>query len=105
MEIPLHPDVTAKLTEGRAFIDAVRAARRQITDAKLSIPLPDGDGEIVVDGRGMVLSAFFPDDIFDLYPGEELSDTLTAMCHEGYGQACSNKDAALQAIKDDCGIA
>ncbi len=87
MDIPLHPLVVTEMARGREFLDRVRAARQTLAETQVSIPFPDqGGGEIVFNGEGMVIDADFPDDIFDRFPGEKLSDTLTAMCQEAYHQ-------------------
>jgi hypothetical protein len=100
MDIPLHPAVVTEMARGREFLDRVSAARRNVKDLTVTIPCPDGDNTIVFGGDGMVRDATFVDDIFDRYPGEQLSELLMAMSAEGYADVATKVTAEVTAILD-----
>lgn len=97
MDIPLHPDVTTEIARGRAFLDRVREARRNIAAVTVTIPCPDGDNDIVFAGDGMVAGAHFVDEVFDRYPGDKLGELLLAMSAEGYARVAAKVTAEVAA--------
>jgi len=97
MDIPLHPAVTNEIVRGREFLERVRTARRNVAGLEVTIDCPDGDNTITFAGDGMVTDATFVDDIFDRYPGKELSTLLLEMSAEGYAQVSSKVTAEVAA--------
>jgi hypothetical protein len=98
MDIPLHPQVAGEIERGRAFLERVRSARRNVEGLRVTVPCPDGDNEIVVAGDGMITDATFVDEIFDRHPGEQLGELLLAMSEEGFAQVSTKVSAAVAAI-------
>jgi hypothetical protein len=98
MDIPLHPQVAGEIERGRAFLERVRSARRNVESLRVTVPCPDGDNEIVVAGDGMIADATFVDEIFDRYPGEQLGELLLAMSEEGFAQVSTKVTAEVAAI-------
>lgn len=98
MTMPLHPAVVHEMARGREFLERIRQARRNIARLQKSVPCPDGDNEIVFGGDGMVIDATFVDDIFDRYPGGELSELLLAMCETGFAQVSEQVTAEVTSV-------
>lgn len=94
---PVHPQVTSELARGQEFLDRVRTARRNVEGLRVTVPCPDGDNEIVFAGDGMVVDAKFVEEVFDLYPGDKLSELLLAISAEGFAQVSTKVTAEVAA--------
>lgn len=98
MDIPLHPAVAAEMARGRAFLEQIRSARRNLEKLRVTVSCPDGDNKLVFDGDGMVVEASFTEDLFDRYPGDKLSELLLAMSEEGFSQVSHEVSAQVAAV-------
>jgi DNA-binding protein YbaB len=98
MDIPLHPAVVTEIARGREFLEQISSARRNLEHLRATVPCPDGDNEIVFNGDGMVVDATFAEDLFDRYPGDKLSELLTAMSEEGFSRVSKQVTAEVSAV-------
>ncbi|MCH9731968.1 MAG: hypothetical protein K0U84_20220 [Actinomycetia bacterium] len=89
MEIPLHPAVSAEIRRGRDLLDRVRALKHELANLTVTVPCPDGDNTIVLNGEGMIVEATFAEDLFERYPGQALGELLLVMWEEGFAQICA----------------
>lgn len=105
MDLPVHWEVTAALAGGREFTERLAEADKEVRNAEIPVPSPDGSITMYFDGYAGVKDVTFAEDLFETHSVTKIADLLTDISAVGYELAKEAADSRAQTIRDAIGNA